>query len=197
MDRITRDLIQLLRSPDLHLRLAAMRVVTALELRHKPVLDALGESLEAEQEAVKIQALNGLAQLGPAAAVDLVAPMLLESGAVRQHASRVLSLGGAASVPALRRLMPKADHHGKRAIASTLAEIGGTPVFDFLLRSMPADDLELAKHLTQCLRGLLGRLPPAGRLAALRSVHKFLKDPKTRQNPHAVVGALILLGGVT
>ena len=197
MDRTARDLIQLLRSPDMNLRLAAMRVVTALDLRHKSVLEALGASLDAESEAVKVQALHGLAQLGPAAAVDLVAPMLLESGVVRQHAARVLALGGAASVPTLRRLLPKADHHGKRAIASTLAEIGGAPVFDFLLRSIPADDVELAKHMTQCLRGLLGRLPAPARLAAVRSVHKFLKEPKTRQNQHALVGALILLGGVS
>ncbi|HZM16082.1 MAG TPA: HEAT repeat domain-containing protein [Candidatus Krumholzibacteria bacterium] len=197
MDRTARDLVQLLRSPDGNLRLAALRVVTALELRHKSVLEAIAASLESETEAVRIQALQGLAQLGPATAVDLVAPMLLESGAVRQVAARVLALGGAAAVPALRRQYAKADHHGKRAIASTLAEIGGTTVFDFLLRRMAEEELELAKHLTQCLRGLLGRLPAPARLAALRGVHKFLREPRTKKSPHALVGCLILLGGVS
>lgn len=197
MDRTARDLIQLLHSAEPNLRLAAMRVVTALEMRQKTVLDAFRDSLESENEALKVQALQGLAQLGPAAAVEMVAPMLLEPGVVRQQAARVLSLGGSASVPALRKLYGKADHHGKRAIASTLAEIGGTPAFDFLLRALPGEELEMAKHLTQCLRTVLQRLGGASRLTAIRSLRKFLREPKTRKSPHAVIGALMLLGNVT
>jgi len=197
MDRTARDLIQLLRSAEPNLRLAAMRVVTALEMRQKAVLEAFRDSLESENEALKVQALQGLAQLGPAAAVEMVAPMLLEPGIVRQQAARVLALGGNASVPALRKLYAKADHHGKRAIATTLAEIGGTPAFDFLLRALPGEELDLAKHLTQCLRTMLQELKGASRLAAIRSVRKFLREPKTRKNPHAVIGGLILLGAVT
>ena len=196
VDKTARALVQFLNSQDPNLRIAAMRVVTALELRDATVIRALGASLESDVEPLRVQALHALAQLGPAQAVSLVAPMLLEAGAVRQQAARVLALGGASSVPALRRMYARADHHGKRAIASTLAEIGGRPAFDFLLHALPAEDLELIQHITTRLRAVLVKLPSAPRLAAVRSVRTFLRDRKTQKNPHAVIAGLVLLGGV-
>jgi HEAT repeat protein len=196
VEKTARALIKLLQSEDPNLRLAAMRVVSALEMRNKSVIAALGANLETEQESLQIQALHALAQLGPADAVDLVAPMLSEPGAVRQHAARVMALAGSTAVPVLRRQYARADHHGRRAIASTLAEIGGRPAFDFLLRSMPAEDLDLMKHLTACARAVLARLPAASRLTAVRGLRTFLKDRKTQKNPHAVIAGLVLLGGV-
>lgn len=196
VDKTARDLLKLLQSQDPNLTLAAARVVTALEMRNKSAIRALGSCLESDVEAVQVQALHALAQLGAADAVDLVAPMLLESGIVRQQAARVLALAGPAALPRLKRLYPKADHHGRRAIASTLAEIGVRPAFDFLLRCMPAEDLELVKHLTVCARSILARMPNATRLTAVRSLRTFLRERKTQRNPHAVIGGLILLGGV-
>lgn len=196
MDKTGRDLIKLLQSEDPNLTLAAARVVTALDMKNKTVIRALGSCLESDVEAVQVQALHALAQLGPADAVDLVAPMLLEPGAVRQHAARVLALGGSTSVTRLKRLYPKADYHGRRAIAGTLTEIGGRPAFEFLLRCMPDEDLEMVKHLTASARAVLARLPSASRLTAVRALRTFLRDRKTQRNPHAVIGGLILLGGV-
>ncbi len=196
MDKTARDLLKLVQSQDPNLTLSALRVVTALQMSNKSVIKAIGSCLESDVEAVQVQALHALAQLGPSDAVDLVAPMLLESGAVRQNASRVLALGGTAAVTRLKRLYPKADHHGRRAIANTLAEIGGRPAFDFLLRCMPGEDLELVKHLTACERTILSRMPNPTRLTAVRSLRTYLRDRKTQRNPHAVIGGLILLGGV-
>ena len=196
MDKTARDLLKLLQSQDPNLTLATARVVIALDMRHKSAIQALGHCLASDVEAVRVQALHALAQLGPAEAVDMVAPMLLEAGAVRQSAARVLALGGTASVTRLKRLYPKADHHGRRAIANVLAEIGGRPAFDFLLRCMPGDDLELVKHLTASARAVVARMPSAARLSAVRSLRTFLRDRKTQRNPHAVIGGLILLGGV-
>lgn len=196
MDKTGRDLIKLLQSQDPNLTLAAARVVTALDMKSKTVIRALGSCLESDVEAVQVQALHALAQLGPADAVDLVAPMLLEPGAVRQHAARVLALGGSAAVARLKRLYPKADHHGRRAIVSTMTEIGGRPSFEFLLRCMPDEDLEMVKQLTAGARAVLSRLPSASRLTAVRALRTFLRDRKTQRNPHAVIGGLILLGGV-
>ena len=197
MDKTARSLIALLKTPDLSLRVAAMRVVAALELGGKPVVRALAASLDADDEAVQVQALRALAQLGPTEALDLVAPKLLESGAVRQQASQVLALAGPASIPVLRKLYSKADGNGRRAIASTLGAIGGAPAFALLLRAMPSEELEMIKHLTGCARQALDRLPPAGRTAAARETRLFLRDRKTTQNPHALIAGLILLGGMS
>src|SRR5262249_50792956 len=114
MEKTARALVGFLRSPDHGLRLAAMRVVAALELDSKAVIEALAASLEDDDEAVQVQALRALAQLGPAPALQWVAPKILAAGAVRQEAMRVLTLAGPASVPALRKLYPSADLHGKR-----------------------------------------------------------------------------------
>ncbi|MFQ5599410.1 MAG: hypothetical protein ACE5G2_02520 [Candidatus Krumholzibacteriia bacterium] len=197
MEKTARSLIKLLQAQDPNLRLAAMRVVAALEMRNKPVVEALGANLESDVEALQVQALRALAQLGPADAIHLVAPKILEGGVVRQHAAQVLVMGGGASVPVLRRLYARADFHGRRAIASTLADIGGRPVFQFLLRALPSEDLEMTKHLTGCLRAVIRRLPKPSRLTAVSDVHTFLKDRKTQKSPHAVIAGLVLLGGVS
>lgn len=195
MDKTARDLIRILESPDHNLRLAAMRVVAALEMRQKAVVQALAASLDVPEEAVQVQALRSLAQLGAADALPLVAPKILEGGAVRQQAAQVLALTGAAAVTPLRKLYAKADLHGRRAIASTLGEIGGRAVFQFLLQAMPAEDLEMIKHLTACARVALGKTTPTVRAATLRDVRAHLKRKATQKNPHALVAGLILLGG--
>jgi len=197
VDKTIRSLIGLLRSPDPTLQLAAMRVVAALELSSKTVIESLADALESDDEALQVQALRGLAQLGPADALQWVAPKILATGAVRQEAARVLALSGAAAVPPLRKLYAQADHHGKRAIVTTIAGIGGVPSLQFLLRAIPAADLEFIKHLTACARQVIEALPPAGRSGAAREVRAFLRDKATLRNPHAVISGLILLGGMS
>jgi hypothetical protein len=197
LDKTTRSLVALLESPDPSLRLAAMRVVAALELRAPQVVRGLTASLDSDQEALQVQALRALAQLGPADAIHLVAPKILAGGAVRQHAAQVLTLAGSASVPVLRKLYPSADHHGRRAIASTLAAIGGGPAFGFVLAAIPPEDLETIKHLTGCLRQMLDGATPALRTAAAGQLRAFLRARATVQNPHAVIAGLILLGGMS
>ena len=173
-----------------------MRVVAALELGGKEVVGALAQSLEADEEALQVQALRVLARLGPAEAIGLVAAKILQGGAVRQHAAQVLAMAGTAAVPPLTRLYARADYHGKRAIASTLAEIGGPPAFQFLLAALPPEDLDMIKHHTGCLRAVLGGMSPAGRLQATRQLRAFLGAKSTLRNPHAVIAGLILLGGI-
>jgi hypothetical protein len=197
MDKTARSLAALIGTSDTTLRVAAIQVVAALDLRDRTIVRAIGASLKSDDEPVQVHALRALAQLGPADAMHLVAPKLLASGAVRQQASQVLTLAGPAAIPELRRLWPKADYHGRRTIASTLAAIGGGGAFTPLVRAMPAEDLEMIKHLTACARQVLERLPAAGRLAAVRELRSFLRQQKTLRNPHAVIAGLILLGGIS
>jgi HEAT repeat protein len=195
VDKTARDLIKLLDNQDLNLRLAAMRVVSALEMRQKGAVQGIAGSLESESEAVQVQALRSLAQLGAADALHLVAPKILAGGAVRQSAAQVLALSGAAAITPLRKLYTNADLNGRRAIASTLGEIGGRNAFQMLLQAMPAEDLEMIKHLTTCARQALSKQAPAAHLAALGDVRTFIKKKATLRNPQAVVAGLILLGG--
>lgn len=197
MDKTAKSLIDLLTSPDPQLRLAAMRVVVALDLKSKGVTQGLAASLDAEEESLRIQALRALAQLGAGEALPVVAPKILEGGAVRQHAVQVLTLAGTAAIPVLRKLYAEGDFHARRAIASTLGAIGGPQAFQFLLQALPSEDLEMIKHLTACLRQSLETMKPPARLAATRAIRAFLRRKTTLQNPHATIAGLILLGGVS
>jgi len=197
MEKTARALTRLLSTPDVNLRLAALRVVAALEMRNKTVIDAIAESLDSEHEAVQVQALRALANLGPADAIQWVAPKLLESGAVRQQAAQVMVLGGNASVPVLRKLYARADAGGRRLLATTLGEIGGRAAYQFLMKQLPTEDLEMVKHLTGCMRAAFGKMTPAARLTALRDLRTFLKAKSTQKSPHAVIAGLVLLGGVS
>jgi len=197
LEKTARGLIKLLTTQDVNLRLAALRVVAALEMRNKTVVNAIAESLDSEHEALQVQALRALAFLGPADAIQWVAPMILESGAVRQHAAQVMVMGGSASVPVLRKLYAKSDVASRRIIASTLGEIGGRAPFQFLMKQLPTEDLEMVKHITGCLRTTYGKMTKATRLTAVRDLRSFLKLRTTSKSPHAVIAALVLLGGVS
>src|SRR5262245_33098754 len=194
MDVTSKKLIGLLDSNDLELRLSAIRVISELGINSSQVIHNLARSLREEPEPLRVLALKGLARLGAREVTEMVVPMVLESGALRDYALQVVTAVGAPAVSQLKSLYGGADFHGKRAVASALSQIGGRSSFDFLLGVLPLEPFELQKHVTRCLCEALDAMPPALQQQVYRTALSFINSKKTQKDPQVLVAGLIILG---
>ncbi len=194
MDTTSKKLIQLIDTSNLELRMSAIRIITELGLNSTQVIRSLARSLREEPENLRILALRALTRLGARGVVDLVIPLLLESGSLREHAMLVVSAVGQPAVPKLCKLYEKADFHGKRSVASTLSQIGGRQAIEFLLQALPREPFELQKHITQCICDSLDHLQAGAQQPVYQRILRFLSSKKTQSDLQVLVAILIILG---
>ena len=194
MDGTAKKLIALLDASSPELRMAAIRVVSEIGLNSTQVIHSIGRCLRDENEALRLLSLSALARLGAKEVVEQVVPLILEPGALRDHALRVVTAVGSSVIPHLTRLYGGADFHGKRALSSALAQIGGKTAFDFLLRVLPDEPFELKKHLTRSLCEALEAMAPAVQSSLHKPVVRFLTSARARKEPQLLVDLLVVLG---
>jgi len=182
MDATAKRLERQLDGGDIELRMATMRVVTALGIKSRSVIHSLGRALREDSESLRILALKGLMRLGATDVVEMVIPLILEPGELREHAlAVVVAIGEPANGP-LEKLYPNADFHGKRVVATALSRIGAARSVDFLLRSLLVEPFELQKHLSLCLCEAIDNLTPREQNPIFGLVKKFLALPKVKKD---------------
>ena len=103
------------------------------------VVHNLGRCLREEHEPLPILALKALARLGARDVADVVVPMVLETGALREYALKVVTAVGPPVIPQLTALYKGADFHGKRSVSIALSQIGGRTAFGALARESAGD----------------------------------------------------------
>jgi hypothetical protein len=194
MDATSKKLVQLLDSGELDLRMSAIRIICEVGVNSREVIHSLAKCLREEPEPLRILALRALARLGAREVADMVVPMILESGALRDYALQVVTAVGSSVVPQLRSLYGGADFHGKRAVATALSQIGGRPAFDFLLGVLPDEPFELQKHVTRCICEALDSLPPAAQAPLYQPVLRFLSSKRAQKDSQILVAGLIIVG---
>lgn len=194
MNALLKKLTKLLESNDLELRTAAIRVITEIGFSSKPVIQSLGRCLREPHDDLRLAALRALARLGARDVAQMVVPLILASGPLREQAMAVISAVGPSVIPQLKVLYPEADFHGKRAVISALSRIGGKPALQFLLSILPGEAFELQKHLTICLCEALDRLTPAHQSPLYSLVARLLRSKELEKHPQVLVTAAVLLG---
>ncbi|MBI4586336.1 MAG: HEAT repeat domain-containing protein [Planctomycetes bacterium] len=194
IDGTAKNIIRLLDSNNLELRLAAIRVITELKITNPSVIHSLGRALREDSPALKILALKGLVRLGARGVVDMVIPLILEPGELREHALAVIVAVGAEAVEPLQKLYPSADFHGKRAIATALSQMSHPRALQFLLGCLSQETFELQKHLSQCLCDAIDKLAVGAQPPVFKLVKKFLVSSKAKNDLQSQVVGLILLG---
>ena len=194
MDTTTKKLIQLLEGGDIETRMAAIRVVTKLAINSRSVIRSLGRALREDSETLKILALKGLIQLGANDVVDMVIPLILEPGELREHALSVVIAIGPSAIKPLKDLYPNADFHGKRAIATAISKIRVSKSIEFLLENLLGEPFDLQRHLSQCLCEAVDNVPPRAQQPIFKMVKKFLNNSRVKKDLQAQVVCLILLG---
>jgi hypothetical protein len=194
MDAIQRKLTQLLDSKDLELRTAAVQVITEVGVSSKQVTQALARCLREPHENLRIAALRGLARLGAQDVSHVVVPLLLSSGPLREQAMAVIAAIGPSVIPQLTGLYTQADFHGKRAIITALARVGGKAALSFLLKILPGEPFEIQKHLTLSVCEALDRTAPASQAPIFSLVIRTLRGKVALKNPQILITGAILLG---
>ena len=194
MNAILRKLSQLLDSNDMELRMAAIRVTTELELRSRQIVQALGRSLREPHDELRLVALRALARLGAGDVADMVVPLILGTGPLREQAMAVISAVGPGVVEQLRTLYGQADFHGKRAVITAMARIGGKGALTFLLKILPDEPFELQKHLTLSICESLDRMTPPQQAPIFSMVLRLLKSKETAKHPQLLITGAIILG---
>jgi hypothetical protein len=194
MDATGKKLVSLLESPDLELRIAAIRALTAIGLSSKPVIQGLGKCLREQNEELQVTALKGLARLGAQDVSQMVVPLILSPGALREHAMAVISAVGPTVAPQLQSLYDQADFHGKRAVITALARVGSKQSLAFLLKILPGEPFELQKHLSFSICDALDRMQPEQQAAIFPIVIKLFKSKAALKNPQTYTTGIIILG---
>ena len=194
MDLTSKKLVQLLDSSDLDLRMSAIRIAAEIHLNSKEVIHSLSRCLREEPEPLRILALKALARLGARDVLGLVVPMVLEPGALREQALAVVTALGHPAVVQLCELYSKADFHGKLAVATALARIGGRQSMEFLLEILPVESSEVQKHITRCVCDCLEAMPPAAQLPFFKLVTRHLPRKKSPAEAPMVAARLLILG---
>jgi len=194
MNAILRKLSQLLDSNDMELRMAAIRVTTELDLRSRQIVQALGRSLREPHDELRLVALRALARLGAADVADMVVPLILTTGPLREHAMAVISAVGPGVSEQLKTLYGQADFHGKRAVITAMARIGGKGALTFLLKILPDEPFELQKHLTLSICESLDRMTPAQQAPVFSMVLRLLKSKEMTKHPQLLITGAIILG---
>ncbi len=194
MNALLSKLSRLLDSDDIELRIASVRVVAEIGLSSKSVIHSLGRCLREPHDELRLGALRALARLGAKDVAHTVVPLILESGPLREQAMAVISSVGPSVIGQLRVLYPEADFHGKKAVITALARIGGKPALQFLLKILPEEPFELQKHLALCICEALDRMPPALQSPIYGMVLRLLRSKEIEKHPQVLVTAAILLG---
>jgi hypothetical protein len=183
MNAILKRLTQLLASDDITLRIAAIRVIAEIGFSSRQVVQAIGLCLREPHDELQLAALKALARLGARDVTQMVVPLILSSGPLREQAMAVIAAIGPSVLPQLKVLYPEADFHGKRAVATALARIGGKPAMAFLLKILPGEPFELQKHLTMCICDALDKMPTPQQAPIYPLVTRLLRHKENREIP--------------
>ena len=194
MDATAKKLLSLLESGDIDLRISAIRVITEIGVSSKPIIKALGRCLREPHESVQLVALKGLAKLGAGDVSNLVVPLILSSGVVRDHAMVVITAIGPAVAPQLQKLYDNADFNGKRAVITALSSIGSRQGLEFLLKRLADAPFEIAQHIAQRFCEALTEMKPAEQTAIYPAVQRLLRGKPDPRNLNVHLTGLILMG---
>lgn len=145
------EIIDLLTSDKVDLRVAAATVLSAVGKGDKAVVGALTDSLADKDGVVRRIALEGLADMGATGIAPNLVP-LLHSGdeALAERAAQVLAQQGAAAESTLRKEVSSGPVSARRVMAQLLIRRGTQPALDAVLDQLP--DNEFGEQALQLLR---------------------------------------------
>lgn len=145
------EIIDLLESERVDLRVAAATVLSAVGKGDKTVVSALTDSLADKDGVVRRIALEGLADMGASGIAPNLVP-LLHSGddVLAERAAQVLAQQGAAAESTLRKEVSSGPVSARRVMAQLLLRRQTQPAIDAVLDQLP--DNEFGEQALQLIR---------------------------------------------
>ncbi len=193
VDLSAESILLLLESADPELRWAAAKVLGALKPQGDGIVPALARLLSADDARLRGAALDAVAAIGAAPALEEVAKLLEEPGDVGRRAIEVLAGLGPDVLKHLQARLAGASETGRRRILAIAARLRGAVGIDLIARALEAGHVESVRALGTRLSGELAAATPREREALRKRLESFLDTADPRQRPHSVETALDIL----
>lgn len=178
-------------------RIAAAIVLGELRAGTRAVIDGLCGMLADGGPSQQRHALEALARVGAAKAVDAVLPLTASRDpAVRAAAVQALVSVGDSVIPRARARVDEAGPDERKALDQVLARLGGKQAFGALLAGLDGATEEEAAAAAVAMRAEARAADTKNRKSYLTQIERFLVAQSEREpsNPSAIKAALKMLG---
>ncbi|MCD8139575.1 MAG: HEAT repeat domain-containing protein [Planctomycetaceae bacterium] len=195
MNATLKSMQQLIYSPDDSLRLAAIRVLGAINSREPAIHKALADlMIETDNPDIFEAALTAI-EASPHEQILKQLVRVLDK--TEDHQDRVIDAIakiGAKAVPSLKQQFDKVPPETQRRMVRILPRIRTHPAHAFLIDCLAHPDLQLMREAVRALREEIGNYAAPEKADLFNQLVASLKDKRIRQNDIAVSAVIIALG---
>lgn len=186
---------QLVYSPDEALRLAAIRVLGAINSREPAIHKALADLMIETDNPDIFEAALAAIEASPHEQILKQLVRVLDK--TDDHQDRVvdaIAKIGAKAVPPLKQQFDKVPPETQRRMVRILPRIRTHLAHAFLIDCLAHPDLQLMREAVRALREEIGNYTPAEKSDLFSQLNAALKDKRLKQNDIALSAVIIALG---
>ena len=195
MNATLKSIQQLITHPDPTLRLAAIRVLRAINTREPGVHKALADVMIETEDSNVFEAALETIEAAPHEQILRQLVRVLDKG--DQYQERILDAIakiGAKAVQPLKQQFEKVPPETQRRMIRVLPRIRTHLAHTFLIDCLAHPDLHLMREAIRSLREEIGKYTQAEKNDLLGQLQLQLKDKRIRQNDSALSAGIIALG---
>lgn len=195
MNATLKSIQQLIYSPDDELRIAAIRVLGAINSREPAIHKALADlMIETDNPDVFDAALTAIEASPHEQILRQLVRVLDKTEDHQDRVSGAIAKIGAKAVPPLKQQFDKAPPETQRRMVRILPRIRTHLAHAFLIDCLSHPDLQLMREAVRSLREEMGNYNAAEKADLFGQLNAALKDKRIRQNEVAVSAIIIALG---
>lgn len=195
MNATLKSIQQLIYSPEDDLRLAAIRVLGAINSREPAIHKALADlMIETDNPDIFDAALTAI-EASPHEQILKQLVRVLDK--TEDHQDRVIDAIakiGAKAVPSLKQQFDKVPPETQRRMVRILPRIRTHPAHTFLIDCLAHPDLQLMREAVRALRDEMPEYAPAEKTDLFNQLVASLKDKRIKTNDIAISAVIIALG---
>ena len=195
MNATLKSIQQLIYSPDDGLRLAAIRVLGAINSREPAVHKSLADLMIETDNPDVFEAALAAIEASPHEQILKQLVRVLDK--TDEHQERVIDAIakiGAKAVPSLKQQFDKVPPETQRRMVRILPRIRTHLAHTFLIDCLSHPDLQLMREAVRALREEIGNYTNAEKSDLFGQLNSALKDKRLRQNDIAVSAVIISMG---
>jgi len=186
-------IVKMLESGNAELQCAAAMVLGELGAKDEKTHEALLGALKADNEEVRLYAVEALARTRAREAAPHFIPFLAGSPRLRGRVQQILAELGDDIIPLLQKRIDKASPELRRGLLEVLGQFKQVDLSDTLFDALLDKDLEVVRQAAASLRERFAGLKDDERAAAAKRMTAFLGESKARKRPETAVAALQIL----
>ncbi len=195
MNATLKSIQQLIYSPDDSLRLAAIRVLGAINSREPAVHKALADlMIETDKPDVFDAALTAIEATPHEQILKQLVRVLDKTEDHQDRVIDAIAKIGAKAVPSLKQQFDKVPPEAQRRMVRILPRIRTHLAHSFLIDCLAHPDLQLMREAVRALREEMPEYQPAEKADLFNQLTASLKDKRIKQNEIALSAVIIALG---